>query len=223
MDDPDLSLLTEHHLHQLRPREQKILSLRYGLEGRPYTLKEIGEYFDVSAGRIQKLEQAAWRKLLALPAHGLLFPPDKVRPFEPTTDALEVERSEALARWMSVNAVRNTVLENYHAGKSPKGKRADYSDVTVVSPAREVPWNEVSRISDKEMRTLMLQVEKKLATCLRAIEEFRRRGTLGALVADLKEEYEQFGVTWDIPKDRWKEHQAIARSIRQRNKGKQAP
>jgi hypothetical protein len=34
----------------------------------------------------------------------------------------------------------------------------DYSDVKVVSPHGEIPWKELSRLSDKEMKELMIDV-----------------------------------------------------------------
>lgn len=61
-----------------------------------------------------------------------------------------------LSRFLAVYGVRNTMLEDLHAGKYPSSKTKDFSDVKVVSPYGEIPWNELSRINDKEMRELML-------------------------------------------------------------------
>lgn len=47
--------------------------------------------------------------------------------------------------------IRNSEIENIHAGKFPSSKTGDYSDVKVVTPYGEIPWNELSRISQKEM------------------------------------------------------------------------
>lgn len=58
-------------------------------------------------------------------------------------------KNEALK--MAVSCVRNTIIENYHAGISPRSKIGDYSDVKVITPYGEIAWNELSRISDDEM------------------------------------------------------------------------
>lgn len=71
-----------------------------------------------------------------------------------------------VALMMAVNCVRNTVIENYHAGKSPSSKTGDYSDVKVVTPYGEIPWTEVSKISDKQMKVFNIEVANKLYTFL---------------------------------------------------------
>ncbi len=51
-------------LSTLTPREEKVLSLRFGLEdGRPRTLEEVGKEFDVTRERIRQIEAKALRKL----------------------------------------------------------------------------------------------------------------------------------------------------------------
>ncbi len=51
-------------LSSLTPREEKVLSLRFGLEdGRPRTLEEVGKEFDVTRERIRQIEAKALRKL----------------------------------------------------------------------------------------------------------------------------------------------------------------
>ena len=62
--------------------------------------------------------------------------------------------------------VRNTQLENHHAGIFPASQTGDYADVKVVSPLGEIPWNEVSRISDPEMKSLMIEIVNKVFTFL---------------------------------------------------------
>jgi hypothetical protein len=222
MENPDLSSLTKYHfLHYLSPRHQQIISLRYGLEGHPHTLEEIGVILGEPVTTIRREEEAAWKELRKLPTSGILMGGDeKVRPFEPTTQAEEYEQTETLARLIADNAVRRAgLLETYHGdGIFPRGRRADNSDVQVVTPDEAIPWNKVARISDKEMRALMLQIEKQLGVYLRFINDHRRRGTLGALVADQKWEYEQYGVTWDRPKEEWEKWQATDQMIRKRKK-----
>ena len=51
-------------LKTLTPREEKVLSLRYGLiDGRMHTLEEVGEEFEVTRERIRQIEAKALRKL----------------------------------------------------------------------------------------------------------------------------------------------------------------
>ena len=80
------------------------------------------------------------------------------------------EYSARLAKALAVLCVRNTFLEDLHAGVSVTSKTGDYSDVKVVTPDRDIPWNEVSRISQEEMKKLMKQVVNKLFTVLMSLE-----------------------------------------------------
>ena len=51
-------------LKTLTPREEKVLSLRFGLEdGHPRTLEEVGKEFNVTRERIRQIEAKALRKL----------------------------------------------------------------------------------------------------------------------------------------------------------------
>ena len=61
---------------------------------------------------------------------------------------------------------RNTMLEDLHAGRSPRSAAGDYSDVVVLTPDGEIPWTEVSRISDEEMKTLMIECVDRVFTWL---------------------------------------------------------
>ena len=67
MDSMDRSIQKEHltaWLSQLNEREQKILKLRFGLEGaEPLTLAEIGRQINVSRERVRQLEAKAILKL----------------------------------------------------------------------------------------------------------------------------------------------------------------
>jgi len=78
--------------------------------------------------------------------------------------------SARLAKALAVLCVRHTFLEDLHAGVPVVSKTGDFSDVKVVAPDREIPWNEVSRISQQEMKTLMKQVVSKLYTVLMSLE-----------------------------------------------------
>ena len=51
-------------LQTLTPREARVLSMRFGLEGgHPHTLEEVGKYFNVTRERIRQIEAKALRKL----------------------------------------------------------------------------------------------------------------------------------------------------------------
>ena len=51
-------------LKTLTPREERVLSLRFGLEdGHPRTLEEVGKEFNVTRERIRQIEAKALRKL----------------------------------------------------------------------------------------------------------------------------------------------------------------
>jgi hypothetical protein len=81
---------------------------------------------------------------------------------------LEEEDAALLARCFAHACVRNnTSLEALHGGLFPRSRTGDFSDVKVVTPDREIPWNEVSRISDPEMRTLMREVVNNLFDVLK--------------------------------------------------------
>ncbi|SMX44468.1 hypothetical protein RUA8715_02457 [Ruegeria arenilitoris] len=68
--------------------------------------------------------------------------------------------------------VRNTQLETLHAGLTPVSQTGDSSDVVVVDAAgRRIPWSEVSRISDDEMRALMREIVDRLYTFYLRIDD----------------------------------------------------
>lgn len=50
-------------LSKLTPREEKVLRLRYGFDGRERTLEEVGVEFNVTRERIRQIEAKALRKL----------------------------------------------------------------------------------------------------------------------------------------------------------------
>jgi RNA polymerase primary sigma factor len=62
--DRELAEITRTLLSTLQPREEKILRLRFGLDGHPAeTLEKIGKLFHVSKERIRQIEKKALRKL----------------------------------------------------------------------------------------------------------------------------------------------------------------
>ncbi len=101
------------------------------------------------------------------------------------------------ARLIARDCVRNTYLEDLHAGMSPSSVTGDYRDVKVVSPYGEIPWTEVSRISDPEMRRLMLEVEARLTERLEYFATLVNDPVM--LEAIKKVFFGPQGVSWDRP------------------------
>ena len=70
-----------------------------------------------------------------------------------------------LAKIMAMHCVRNTQLETLHAGLTPITRTGDYSDVVVLdADGRRIPWTEVSRFDEDEMRALMRDIVNRLYT-----------------------------------------------------------
>jgi hypothetical protein len=72
--------------------------------------------------------------------------------------------------------LRNTFLEDLHAGITPDSKTGDYADVLVRSPYGEIPWPQLSRLSDEEMKVLMIDVVNKTYRLLRLLFHTRLLG-----------------------------------------------
>ena len=71
----------------------------------------------------------------------------------------------SISKSMAVMCVRNTTLEDIHAGIEPVSHTLDFSDVVVIdADGRRLPWPEVSRIGNNEMGNLMRQVVNRLYT-----------------------------------------------------------
>lgn len=68
-----------------------------------------------------------------------------------------------LAKVIAMMCVRNTMLEDIHAGVVPATRAGDYSDVVVIdADGRKIPWSEASHINDVQMRALMKDVVNRL-------------------------------------------------------------
>ena len=81
---------------------------------------------------------------------------DEVRAF--VTDPVLQQR---LAKYLVLQCVRNSLLEDLHAGVSPSSASGDYSDVNVSTPYGVIPWPKVSRLNDDEMKRLMIDVANR--------------------------------------------------------------
>ena len=93
---------------------------------------------------------------------------------------------------MMVGAARNSELENIHAGKSPISKTGDFSDVYIHTPDRIIPWNEASRISDKEMGPLKDSIRESIRFQINMLMEHglefkvKKNSTLDRLIKERK-------------------------------------
>jgi len=82
----------------------------------------------------------------------------------PSQNDIKVWKAAAIA--LVQRCVRNTQIEDLHAGVFPASQSGDYNDVKVVSPYGEIAWNDLSRISDAEMKALMIEIVNKVFTFL---------------------------------------------------------
>ena len=84
----------------------------------------------------------------------------------------EDQNLAVFAKVMTLMCVRNTFLEDLHAGKVPVSKTGDYSDVKVIDgEGREIPWNDLSRLDDDEMKKLMKQIVNRIYTYFKFADE----------------------------------------------------
>lgn len=105
---------------------------------------------------------------------------------------LEKSFAARLAKTLTAMCVRHTGIEEIHAGIEPVSKTGNYSDVKVIdAEGREIPWNEVSRISNDEMKGLMKQVVNRLYTFFIQGEDPRFQKQA--------EYFEQVSQAWDAP------------------------
>ena len=111
----------------------------------------------------------------------------------PETANPEDQLTSLLVRTMVLLCVRNSMIEDIHAGLVPVTRTGDYTDVTVIdADGRRIPWPEVSHFDDNAMRDLMRQVVDRVYTFeVRAKDpDFLERIELWAQVAS----------RWDEPK-----------------------
>ena len=80
-------------------------------------------------------------------------------------DAKARRRVPAFVRILALVCVRQSMLETLHRGATPITRTGDYSDVVVVdAEGRRIPWPEVSRFDENEMRDLMREIVNKMYT-----------------------------------------------------------
>ncbi len=80
-------------------------------------------------------------------------------------EANEKRIAANLAKTLAMLCVRNTKLEDLHAGVSPATRTGDHSDVVVIdAEGRKIPWTEVSHLDDETLRALMRQIVDRFYT-----------------------------------------------------------
>lgn len=91
-----------------------------------------------------------------------------------TSKPSDEEMLTRLALVLVETGMRNSRLEDLHAGVSPSTAVGDYSDVTVVTPYGEIAWSRLSRLDDEEMKALMIEVVDRVYTILNYPDAFSR-------------------------------------------------
>ena len=106
-------------------------------------------------------------------------------------EKMEKRIAASLAKTLAMLCVRNTKIEEFHCGLGPITKTGDYSDVTVIHAGGETPWNEISKISDAEMKRLMKQVVNRLFTFYTMPAEYH--------LSDQMRRWKAVAAEWDEP------------------------
>ena len=120
-----------------------------------------------------------------------------------------------LIRFIADKAIRNAnTLEELHCGIFPSTKTGDYSDVKVITPYGEIPWNKLSRFNDKELRELMLEIETKLHNTFSSLipKLILNSNDSESLMDKLEKRYEK-GVSWDVCKEEWDKYQEFQKEL----------
>lgn len=100
------------------------------------------------------------------------------------------------AKTLTMMCVRNTFLEDLHAGISPVSKTGDYTDVKVIDgEGREIPWNDLSRLDDDEMKRLMKQIVNRVYTFFMRGEDPRYQAAIDRWRGPISR--------WDEPSRNW--------------------
>ncbi|GAB1376862.1 hypothetical protein MASR1M48_17140 [Lactococcus petauri] len=76
------------------------------------------------------------------------------------------DKIKYISKAITLFCVRNS-LEDVHAGIMPSSKTGDFSDVKVVTPYGEIPWNDLSRINQEEIKELNIEITNCVYTFLK--------------------------------------------------------
>ena len=112
------------------------------------------------------------------------------------TNDLVRKIASVMSKAMTLICVRNTCLETLHAGPGVVSHTGDYSEVPVTDAnGRQIPWSELSRISDDEMRDLMREIVNPLYTFQLRVGEQEFRDYLDLQLTSTQ--------SWDEPRHDW--------------------
>lgn len=102
--------------------------------------------------------------------------------------------AEKLAKALATTCVRNGFIEELHSGLTAESSTGDYSDVKVVTPKQDIPWNELSRLDNDEMKYLMKEVVNRLYTVFLNMENDEFMSALFKLG-------NEYAANWDRPEE----------------------
>ena len=101
-------------------------------------------------------------------------------------------KSAELAKILTAMCVRNTEIEDIHAGKAPISKTGDYTDVRIIDAEGNIfSWVEVTHITDTEMKRLMKGIVNRLYTFFMQGDDKRFEKNI--------EFHKHFTHSWDEP------------------------
>jgi len=127
----------------------RIMRRLFPIEGESYRLREAEPPSKRAAPRLTPTTGSALRR------PNPLMPP---RLTHLDTICANVVLQQRLAKYLVLQCVRQSQLEDLHAGIAPSSATGDYTDVTVTSPFGSIPWSRVSRFNDEEMASYLTQV-----------------------------------------------------------------
>ena len=105
---------------------------------------------------------------------------------------------KTFAKAMVAACVRRGELEGLHSGISPVTHAGDYSDVYVVdADGRRIPWADVSRIDQNEMKALLIGVVNRTYTFL--VRTFFTFGNDAAFAQAIDHAAVPWTTGWDEP------------------------
>lgn len=105
------------------------------------------------------------------------------------------DMQKRLAKHLVLTCFRNSVLEDFHAGTIPASKTGDYSDVFVHTPYGDIPWNDLSRIDNAEIKVLMTDVVNRAYQFIQDLFDEERSADLFLKLAE-----KDSTPNWDDPK-----------------------
>lgn len=85
---------------------------------------------------------------------------------------------QRIAKYVALTCFRNSLIEDLHAGIAPTSMTSDFSDVFVRTPYGDIPWNDLSRFNDAEMKALMVDVTNRTYHFVQELFDEQRGGDL---------------------------------------------